>query len=178
MAAKKEQSVEDGVKIFKDVIKRASLNEFIHVNRSLYGITTGKKNTPVMMTLESELWNHIIDDPDLKSKITELDITKVENLDTKQKMIYADDMLNSDGWFQIDEEKMTKGDIIHISLDGYQYDIPINKVLFPIKFKKSESNNFYYKVFLKPSVVLVLKKKYESPVEGSSFYLGRAFRVL
>ena len=175
MASKKVPSIADAVLGFKNVMSRIGLQEYTYLNHVIQSKTA--KNFSVLIIPENALWDALIDDPEIN--LTELDISKPENTDAREKMYYGEELSRSnEGWIEMDPESLQKGDIINISIPGFTHEIPINKTLFVLRFKKAELNNFAYKVYSSPRLALVIKKKFEGPVPESGFYLARAFQIV
>lgn len=177
MAAKKIPSLEDALKSFKNVMERAFLNEYIYMNKTLISKSNGKKEFYVLIIPEQELWNKIVEDPELDVK--ELDVNNPEQQLLLQKISYADS-LDDIGWVEIDIDKFYKGDIINIRPEGFEYNIPINKSLLPLKLRKAEYNNLSYRIFKgnNNTSIIALKKKFESKVEGCNYTLIRLFQIV
>ena len=172
MAGKKVKCIADELVRFKDVILKNGFEIAHYLNNTLY--VEGPKGG-LVVKVSPELWNIIIGDPEIKSWISELDISKPDDRTIADKFDYC----NSDeGWLDIDSEKIYTGAIIHITIDSLSYQVPINKNLFVVKFKKSDTNNFTYKLLTSPRLSLVLRKTYTSDVEGGSWSIYRIFQVL
>lgn len=175
MASKKQPSIDDALSYFKDVMKRSNIIEFKHVNSMIHAVNA--KDVSVIIVPDQLLWNAIIEDEELKSHMDELDISKPENSIIQEKFTYAQD-LNGNSWIEINGETMYAGEMVNITIDGFKYEIPVNKGLFPTRLKKAEYNNFAYRIYTQPRLALVLKKKFEGPIENTSFSIIRAFQVL
>lgn len=177
MASKKVPSVEDAVKTFKDVMTRASLENFLYVNKTLISqFSNSKKEFYVLILPQQELWNKLIEDPELNIK--ELDVTNKDQYNLLQKILYADD-ITDEAWIELDSEKFYKGQIINIRPEGFEYDIPINKDLLPFKLRKAEYNNISYKIFIKNnSFVIALKKYFEPKLDECGFNIIRLFQII
>ena len=175
MAKKKEPSIEDSVALFKDIIKRASFDSFIRYNTILY--SKNKKGYGSILIPEQKLWDELIKDKEFISMVRELDPSNIDDRALLEKLGPCND-INNENWITIDDEEMTSGKTIEISLPGFNYNIPINKGIFPIRFKKSESNNFAYKVYNNPFLLLSIKKKFDGFVEDSGITLIRIFQIL
>ena len=175
MAKKKEPSIADGVELFKDVMKRSTLTDFIYLNRILLGKTS--KDANVLVIPDQTLWNALLEDEEFKTHISELDISDPEQFQMNEKFSYGNGIENS-GWVEINAETMYAGEMVNITIDGFKYEIPVNKGLFPTKLKKAEYSNFAYKIYTDPKLALALKKKFDGPVDDSSFTIMRAFIIL
>lgn len=177
MAAKKVPSVEDAVKIFKDVMNRASLEKFIYLNKTLISqFSNSKKEFYVLILPQQELWNKLIEDHELNIK--ELDVSDKDQYKLLQKISYAND-ITDEAWIELDSEKFYKGQIINIRPEGFEYDIPVNKELLPFKLRKAEYNNISYKIFIKNnSFVIALKKYFEPKLDECGFTIIRLFQII
>lgn len=173
MGKKKEPSIIDSLNLFKDVMKRASILDYLYVNKNVFCITS--KGMRVYIYFDQTLWNAIMDDEDLKSHFKEVDINKEEQRIVADRLSYFNDLEN--GWIEMDPEKVYKGETFKISIDGFSYDININKSIYPVRFKKAELNNFAYKVDMK-HMILFIKKKFDGAVEDSSFTIMRGFNII
>ena len=172
MAGKKVPSITDELVRFKDVILKSGFDIARQYNQTLY--VEGPKGG-LIVKIDQGLWNAIMEDPEMKSWISELDISKPEDRDIIDKFNYCE---NDGGWLEIDSEKIYAGAIIHITIESLSYQVPINKNLFIVKFKKSDTNNFTYKLLTVPRLSLVLRKTYEGKVENSNWSIYRVFQVL
>lgn len=176
MAKKKIPSTEDALKIFKDVMQRASLTSYQYVNNIM--LSKNPDGNTIVIIPEQELWLKIIDDEEIKPVLKELDINDQRQSDKIQVLQYAKD-LECESWVDIDPEILFKGKIFKISLKGFDYEVPINKGLLPLKLRKAEYNNIKYRVFTKPNIVLSLKKSFDFPaIEHCGFTILRMFQVI
>lgn len=175
MAKKKIPSVDDAIKIFKDVMLRASLSDYLYVNNML--ISKNQKGT-ILVIPDNELWLKLLDDPEIKEHLQELDISIPEHYEKSQLMVYGEDLEN-ESWVETDSEILYKGKIFKINIKGFEYEVPINRDLLPLKLKKAEYNNISYRVFIKPNVTLVLKKRFNFPdIEECGFTIVRMFKII
>lgn len=169
MAGKKVPCIEDALNNFKDVMRRASIQNYGYVNRIM--LSKNPKNQSILTIPEPELWTKILNDPDLKDHIKESDATG----DDVMLFSYGEDLAT--GWIEIDPNIIFNGVIFKLTIDGFEYDFPINKNLIPLKLKKAEANNIAYKVFTSPNT-LAIKKRFEFPVDGGSFTIMRLLQIL
>lgn len=174
MATKKEPTIADRVAIFKDVMRRSSITDLEYINNVFHA--KNAKDASVLIIVDETLWNAIFDDEELKPHISALDLDDPENHITKDRLLYIQDM--DKDWIEINPESMYNGDVIEIAINGFKYSIPLNKGLFPTKLKKAEFNNFGYKLYTQPRLAISIKKKFEGPVEDSSFTIVRIFQIL
>lgn len=174
MAQKKVPSVDDALKIFKDVTLRASLSDYLYVNNSL--ISMNPKGNSIILVPDQVLWSHIIDDEELKNHLKELDITDPDQLEKSKLIPYATDFKN-DSWVEVDTDTLFSGKLFNINVDGFEYKISINKGLMPLKLRKAEYNNITYRVF--PDSILSLRKRFDFPaIEECGFSMVRMFQMI
>ena len=173
MGKKKEPSVNDSLDLFKEIIKRAGLKDFTYIGTNMFCRTA--KDINLSFHFDQPLWAIIIDDNDLKDKLKEVNITTVVGNRIATILEYCNDL--KDGWVELDSQVLYDGGMIEISIDGFDYTIPINKTIFPIKFKKAEYNNFGYKVYLN-NKVLSIKKTFDGTVPNASFTILRTFHFI
>ncbi|MCM1215425.1 MAG: hypothetical protein NC548_13010 [Lachnospiraceae bacterium] len=176
MAKKKLPSIEDALELFKQVMTRSSLSNYVYVNNTM--LTKSPKGYSVVIIPEQELWNKIIEDESLKSDMRELDEDNQNDAAQKELIVYGD-QINDNGWIEADPNVLFAGKVFKIKIHGFEYEIPINRDLLPLKLRKAEYNNIAYRVFTAPSVVLALKKKFDyKDVDGGGFTIMRLFKVL
>lgn len=168
MAKKRQSSLEDAINTFEDVMLRASLSDYFHVNRTL--LSKNPKGNSVLVVVDQTLWNGIMDKPEIKDRIMEA------SQEDAKICAYGDD-LNSDAWIELNSDELYSGKIIKINIDNLEYDLSINKALIPLKLKKSEFNNISYRVFPK-DMILVLRKHFDYPLDDHSFSVIRIFQIV
>lgn len=173
MGKKKEPSINDSLNLFKDVMKRSSILDYLYVNRNAFCINS--KGMRIYLHIDQSLWNIIMEDDDLKTHFKELDITKEEQRIVANRLSYFEDL--EEGWIEMDAEKLYQGEMFKIKIDGFSYDININKSIYPLRFKKAELNNFAYKLDMK-NMILFIKKKFDGAVDDSSFTIMRGFNII
>lgn len=160
MAKKKEPTVDDALKSFKDIMNRAELSKFIYVNNKM--ISQNKAGKSILIIVNQILWSKLIDDPEFKANIKELDLSKESESKLQPLFKYGDEL--EDGWINVDTDIIYKGDIFEVKINGFDYKLPIHRNLIPLKLRKAEYNNIKYKVFLNPNT-LGIKKKFEFPIK-------------
>lgn len=175
MARKKEPSVDDALNIFKDVMRRASLSNYLYVNKIMFAKNIQDKS--IFIIPDQELWLKIIDDPDIKPNLKELDISNPNEASLKNLFSYLE-YIDDPSWIDIDIETLFAGKIYKISIDEFEYQIPINKNLLPLKLKKAEYNKITYRIFKGSSLVLGLKKRFDFPIENCGFSIIRLFKII
>jgi hypothetical protein len=174
MAKKKEPSVQDSLNYFKEVMKRSSLTNYVYVNDIL--LSKNPKDVSILIISDKTLWLSIVDDPDLKPNIRELNISDPVESALNKIMSYAND-INDSAWVEINPEAMMNGETVEIMVKDFSYKIPINKGLIPVKLKKAEYNGMAYRVY-PDKLMMGLKKKFEGVVEDTSFTMMRIFHVI
>ena len=173
MAKTKEPTVKDSVLIFKDVLTRSKMSPLIYQNHVIYSLH--KEGYSVLTVVEDELWNWASQDPDIRGKLVPADPHK--NHEILQKFIYAEGM-DSDNWISLDPDKMYSGELIQLKIDGFEYDIPVNVKVFPLKLRKNEFSGFAYRVTKMDKFTLSIRKKFETPIPGTSFYMVIPFQII
>ena len=162
MAEKKKPTAEDELMKFKDILKRSKITNLAYLNNTMISLNTDTIST--ILIPDSDLWNLIINDNELKDHIVEYD-QNVHETDMRDKFVYGSN-LDNEIWISIDPEVILNGSLMNINVSGFSYNIPINKGLFPLKFRKAECNSFMYRVTKhKENTILILRKLFESKVE-------------
>ena len=172
MAKKRESSIEDAASIFKDVVTRLALTDYFHINRVLF--SKNDNGNTILLSLDQNLWNSIIDDPDFKDKICELDITKESSQPTLKICSYSDETTST--WVDLDCDLLYAGKVVKIKIDNLEYELSVNKNLIPLKLKKSEFNNISYCVF--PNMTLAIKKRFDYDLDDCGFSIIRLFQIV
>ena len=167
MATKKLPSMEDAVTNFKQVMTRASLKDYSYVNRIM--LSKNPKGQSILIVPEQGLWDKLVTDKDFMSNMSE----STSNVDIFK---YGEE-IDSGTWIEVDPQVLYNGSVFKISIDNLTYELLINKNMIPVKLKKAEANDIWYRVFLNPSV-LVIKKKLTFNVDGGSFVMLRMMKIL
>lgn len=170
MAKKKEPSIDEALNNFLDVMQRASLFDYVHVNSDI--ISENPKGNSIIIPVEQILWEELLKKKEFTDHLQELNLT-----DDKASLLkYLD---NEPLWIDVDIDEFFNGKTIQIKVSSYEYNIPLNKNALPIRLKKSEFNNISYRIFIDDHVVLALKKKfiYEG-IDGCNFSMIRLFKVV
>ncbi len=179
MAKKKEPSIQDALNTFKDVARRATLTDYLTVNR--YMISKTNKDRKVLIITEDKLFEAIMADEEISKNIKELDITNPEQSALQDILRFGED-LDNPTWIEIDPEPLFKGKVKYVKVhDNFDYKIPIHRNLLPLKLKKAEYNNISYRVFIQKyptELCISIKKRFEFPLTGYSFTLLRVFKIL
>lgn len=164
----------DPIAVFKDMMVRSQIEDFALYNGILMGKTA--KKASIMIIPDKPLLIELLEDEDLKKHITMFDET--DDIDNdKEKFIYAED-ISSDKWMDIDSTALYNGEVLSIGVDGLSYKVPLNKGLFPMKFRKAEFTDFAYKISITNNIKLLLKKKFVTGVDDKTFTMMRIFQVI
>lgn len=176
MAQKRVPSIDDAVKNFVDVMQRSELDKFIQDGLTLLSVSP--KGYTVLTTVDRPLLEKLMESDSLKAKIKSIDITDPEEKALQGKFALSNTITES-GWVPIDLDALYRGDVIKISIDGFSYDIAINKGSLPLKLRKAEFNEISYRVFLQPNLILGIKKRFETKgVENGGFTMLRLFQII
>lgn len=171
MAKKKEPSFDEALNIFNDVMQRASLTNYDYVNNIL--ISKNDKGTvwiiPDRLICENVFSNN--------KELKEVSPTTEDGLNLIKITSLLND-IDSDDWIEIDPNVIYNGSIMNIFIDGFDYDIRINRNLIPLKLRKAEVNNIAYRLFNKENLILGLKKRFEYALPEMGFTLVRLFQIL
>lgn len=174
MAKKKEPSISDVIGLFKDIIKRGKVESFTYNNRTLMGYNN--KNIKFYLNLEAAAWNAIVNDNDIRPMLTEFNLKDSSEHD-RMAFSFCQN-INDEEFIELNGESFYNGENIDIKVDGFDYDITINKSIFPIRFKKSEGNNFSYRIYLGRYPVLLIKKDWDPIVPDSGISMIRLFQIV
>jgi len=175
MAKKKIPSMEDALNDFKSIMLRASLSDYLHVNGIL--ISKNPKDVSVIIKPDKSLFQKILDDLELKDHITELDESNSEEYKYIEYIKYTDES-NKELWIDINCDDLYAGKVISISVNGFNYEVSVNKNSVPLKLRKAEFNNISYRIFTNPKLILTLAKRFDGYVDDSSFTMFRLYQIL
>lgn len=176
MAGKKIPSMDDSLKIFKDALTRATLTDFYSDGNRLIGYTAD--HVTIIISIDLDLLSKVSnDDDDLKEHIKPIDLTDKDQYDMARLLTVADD-LDSDAWVEPDIDKLYNSKIVRIEVAGFDYDVAIHKSFLPLKLKKAEFNDIKYRIFANPSLILAIKKRFDTKVENGSFSMIRVFQIV
>jgi hypothetical protein len=173
--AKKEPCAAEALLIFKDIMKRSLLEDFIFMNHIMVSYNT-KEKYAVVLSIDEDLWKCIIDDEELKSHIKEFNPIE-DSVNIKNIFSYENEILN-DNWIDLDSDLLYDGKVMKININGIEYDIPICKSLIPLKLKKIEFNNIKYKIVSNKETLMILNKRFDYPIEKLGFSISRIFYIL
>lgn len=180
MAKKKEPSIDDALNIFKDVMQRALLSNYVYVNSIL--VSKNSKGKSILIAPEKELWLKILEDEDLKKSMKELDYGDPNDQEALPFFLYLNELKDL-SWTELNSEEMFNGTTIKIKIsEDFGYEHPINKTMLPIKLKKSEFKDIEYCVFKSNSsnnIILALRKRFEFPaIPEAGFSIIKFFKVI
>lgn len=176
MATKKEPSADEALVLFKDVMQRASLTNYVYVNKTI--LSENPKGKSVIIVPDQGLWLSILMDKDLKDSMKELDVNDPDYEVKKTKISYINNIDIND-WITIDIESLFKGKTLKIRVaEDFEYDVPLNKSMLPLKLKKAEFNSVSYRLITKDNIILALQKRFEYPIPDQSFSLINIFKVV
>jgi len=158
--------------IFNDIMKRSKLSSpRLYQNQTI--IIPKKDDGTVAIIVEPDLWAALME-TEFKDTLQPFDPAK--DLTYKDKFTYFSIM--NDDWIPIDPEKMYSGDLVHLKIEGFEYTIPINVKIFPVKLRKTEFTNFSYQVIRREKVILVVRKKFETPIPNTAFTMNIPYQVI
>jgi len=100
---------------------------------------------------------------------------KEADIELEQKF---EDVTKDYMWLNIDSEDMYNGKKITIGIQDNEYDVHINKNIWPLKFRKGEADNFSYVLISGKIYRIIFRKKFDLPLEGYSFDLRRSYQVI
>lgn len=177
MAAKKEPSIDDALILFKDVMQRASLSNYVYVNKTI--LSENPKGKSVIIVPDQGLWLSILNDQELKGQMKELDINDPDYENRKSKLSIIEN-ISIDDWTPIDIESLFKGKTLKINVsEDFEYDVPLNKTMLPFKLKKAEFKDISFRLIIKDNtIILALQKRFIFPIEDQSFSLINIFKVV
>ena len=171
MAKASKPSLENAIILFQDVMQRALLSDYFHVNKTL--LSKNPKGNTIVVSIDQDLWNGLIETTEFKDKIKEFDLTDSDNLVNIQKITYIE---NTDDWLELDSDILYSGKVIKLTIEKLEYELNINKNVIPLKLKKAEFNNISYKVF--PDMTLAIRKRFVYPLDNCSFDIIRLFQII
>ena len=182
MAGKRIPSIDDQLKLFKDVIARTSgkpitETNFVYINNiAVCNITIKNKTYGLFISIDQNLWLKILDDPEIK--MSEIDISNPENTLMISKISMVSNITHS-SWVDIDGTELFNGLIIKIRPENFDYDISLNKNLIPVKLKKSEYKDISYSIFSNnQSFMVAFRKEFKFEIDNCGFSVMRLFQVM
>lgn len=152
--SKKITPEENAVNKVSDIITRLN-TPLKRVNTSLIS-GNDEENRTTILTVSYKLWALL-----LEKKLVEypeLDLKKSEDAIMKDYFGYAD--IESEGWIPItNTEDLYNGKVINIKIADEI--VEFNKELLPIKLKKAEYEDIYYKIFLGKQKLMSVRKQFK-----------------
>lgn len=174
MAKKKEPSIQDTVTYFKSIIDRIGAGDIVYQNRIML-YNNGKCS--ILITADQTLWNELTNDETFKTKLSEVSPFDKEKIG----LLNLGEEIGS--WIDLDIDELNSGKVIHIKIEGYDYNIAICKDSLPLKLKKAEMNNISYQLTTMQNQncinkVLKLRKVFPGLVDDSSFSVMSVFLIV
>lgn len=161
MAKKSEK--DKAVELFHSVIHRMGATKLYEYNR-MWLIQLEEYRCLVIP--DEALYNELMASDEFKEKI------KPCSIENSRIFSYTD----KQNWVSIDmSEEHFKGKEFNITIDGFSYDIPLNRDLMMVKLRKAEFSNISYQVYKEKHLVLGIKKRFDS---AYGFDMIRLFQVV
>ena len=149
----KELTSEDIANKVTEIIGRLE-GTIKRVNTSLVFLSEGDINKTCILTFSHPLWTIMLERKMLEN-YPELDLKKEEDSIIKTHFGYAD--AEMEGWVEIaDPTPMYEGKAITFKVG--EEEVSLNRDLLPIKLKKAEYQNIYYKLFTGEKTVMTVRK--------------------
>lgn len=149
---------------FNDVVRRSKCDKFYLKDNIIIGKT---KNNVTLLFICDDL---------LKDKVN-LNYSTIDlnDLNNERTLLLVSNCL-TDNWIQIQPETdMNLSKIFSIKCNKFNYDISINRGQMPFKLLKSEYMSLYYTITDK---LFIIKKRYESKLNGFGFSVIRGFQYI
>lgn len=159
---------------FREIIQRSGISQIEFENGIMYG--RNSNNASVIIAPGKELWSVIQNDEEMKSMMQPLDATS--DLSKRVAMVMGIVTENSNDWIDLDTDTLYKGKIIKISVDGFEYDITINRDMLPLKLKKAEYNNIRYRIRLMGDPILIVQKEFKQVPPDCDYTMSRVFQII
>lgn len=178
MAKKRRKSVtptiDTQLKLFQEVMDRSGVEVYIKLNNNLL---TTVKGISIVINVQPMLWEKLMSRTEFKNRCLDADMTTESGRLAVDILEYGS-KLGGEDWLPLNGMELYDGNVIPIHLDGYTYDAPVSKDTIPLKFRKAEFTDFFYKLFhTKNGLVLAVQKRFlpmiEVPLSGftvASFY--------
>lgn len=161
MAKKSEK--DKSIELFHSVIARMGVDVLYEYNR-MWLIQLEEYRCIVIP--DNTLYDELMADVAFKEKIKPCDI------ENSRLFSYT----NATNWIPLNvSEEHFRGKEISIIIDGFNYDIPLNKDLMMVRLRKSEFTNISYQVYKEKHLVLGIKKRFDSEY---GFDMIRLFQIV
>ena len=161
MAKKSEK--DKSIELFHSVIARMGVDVLYEYNR-MWLIQLEEYRCIVIP--DNTLYDELMTGVAFKEKIKPCDI------ENSRLFSYT----NATNWVPLDvSEEHFSGKEISIIIDGFNYDIPLNKDLMMVRLRKSEFTNISYQVYKEKHLVLGIKKRFDSEY---GFDMIRLFQIV
>lgn len=152
----KELSSEDIANKIAEIISRLE-GKIKRVNTSLVCIPEEDTEKTNILTFSHPLWAIMLERKMLE-EYPELDLKKEEDNSIRTYFGYAD--AEMEGWIEIENSsEMFSGKAISIKVETEE--LSINRDLLPLKLKKAEYSNIYYKLFSGEKPVMTIRKLFK-----------------
>lgn len=153
------------VDFFNSILERIGVDK-IYFENNLIFVKPKKENFLLLFQLEfklKSLLNLIFDN-----------ISNDENL--QKRITFLTNAISMTDWTQINPEaEIYLSKIFPIKVDQLDYDLIINRDQMPFKLLKAEYNSIFFSV---NQNILLIKKQFDSKLEGFSFSVIRGFQYL
>lgn len=161
MAKKSEK--DKAIELFHSILSRLEAKELYEYNH-MWLIRID--NYQCIIIPDQSLYNELIVDNEFKEKLKPCD---VENSRLFSYTIPKN-------WIPLDvSEEHFKGKEFNITIDGFKYDIPLNRDLMMVKLRKAEFTNISYQIYKEKHLVLGIKKRFDSEY---GFDMIRLFQIV
>nr|DAF30540.1 MAG TPA: hypothetical protein [Caudoviricetes sp.] len=161
MAKKSEK--DKSIELFHSVVARMGVDVLYEYNR-MWLIQLEEYRCIIIP--DNTLYDELMADVAFKEKIKPCDI------ENSRLFSYT----NATNWIPLDvSEEHFKGKEFSIIIDGFSYDIPLNKDLMMVKLRKSEFTDISYQVYKEKHLVLGIKKRFDSEY---GFDMIRLFQIV
>lgn len=171
--AKKQITIEMEIKSSLEKILSGSSSIYYNVNGILLSRTAIDR--VLIVVPDKSLLTAMLDSKEIN--IEEMDSTHKYYDHLYELFKYGEDLDNNE-WIELTDE-LYNGKIVYIKLKDSEDPIEITKDLLPIKLKKAEYTDIYYRIFVdKFATIVALRKDFKSINEGYSFTTLTLFRVI
>ena len=175
MAGKKEPSIKESMEELCSVLERIQCVPLLYQNRNI--LLTTLKGINIGIIVEQALWNEMWKNPLIEFRFKEFKADDPYADVIKERFRHLEEYDESK-FLPIDGKDIYDGKSIEIKHELLEWELMINKSLFPIRLKKSECNNIGYQVKKDSYTAFILKKTFDSKIPDGGFTLVRCFKVL